>query len=264
MRPSYSGNTSASQADATGSIPVGRSTLILALLVFTGSVSSGFAQTPIHKCTDAEGRTSFSDKPCVTVRPPSAESINALCSHPEAAKLSDAAIQSLAEAQRQAVAGLLRGLVAGSRDGANLQRTTLRIDASRNAILCLQRQGTNTYVAFQVEPNGRTVTLQPGEAPLVANDANEPTTMAARCASLVTSCLRPKTAGRSIDDCFEQAPVCAVGRLDAAASCCPQACKDAYRRERAAGTDAETATIKVMFGDESGAASCVPGMPSRR
>jgi hypothetical protein len=98
----------------------------------------------------------------------------------------------------------------------------------------------------------------------VTNDANEPTTVAARCSSLVTSCVRsqPKTPA-SIDPCFEKTPVCPGGRLDPAANCCPQACKDAYRRERAAGTDPQSAFIKVIFGDEAGAVSCIPGMPRR-
>jgi hypothetical protein len=107
------------------------------------------------------------------------------------------------------------------------------------------------------------VTLQPSAAPWVDNDANEPVTMASRCSSLVMSCLRsqPKTPA-STDPCFEKAPACPGGRLDPAANCCPQACKDAYRRDRAAGTDPESALMKVLFG-EAGAVSCIPGMPRR-
>ena len=106
-------------------------------------------------------------------------------------------------------------------------------------------------------------TLQPGAPPLVYNDANEPMTVAARCSGLVVSCVRSKPAGSPIDECFEKAPVCPAGRLDPALSCCPQACKDAYSRERSRGTDATTATVKVIFGDEAGAVSCVPGMPPK-
>ena len=170
----------------------------------------------------------------------------------------------------QALRGIVTGAARDASQQANLKRLTLRIDASRTAIICMPRQRMQpsggrieTYNAFLVEPNGRMVILQPAEEPLVYNDANEPTTMASRCSSLVTSCLRPKSAGRTPDECFANAPVCPGGRLDPAARCCPQACKDAYRRERANGTDAESATIKVLFGDDAGAASCIPGMPGR-
>ena len=265
----------------------------VALLAVAGSanVSCVLAQgSTIYKCTDSDGRTSFSDKPCAMSRPgaagsagtggrqevmrqpkpsadhPSADSIAAMCAKSEGSKPSDEVINSLPGAQREAVVAVLRGLVAGAgvaRDRAqhaNVQRVTLRVDASRTAIICMPQQRAqpsggriDTYTAFRVEPNGRMVTLQPSAQPLVYNDANEPATMASRCSSMVTSCVRsqPKT------------PVCPGGRLDPAANCCPQACKDAYRRERAAGTDPESAFIKVIFGDEAGAVSCIPGMPRK-
>lgn len=276
----------------------------VALLAVAGSanVSCVLAQgSTIYKCTDSDGRTSFSDKPCAMSRPgaagsagtggrqevmrqpkpsadhPSADSIAAMCAKSEGSKPSDEVINSLPGAQREAVVAVLRGLVAGAgvaRDRAqhaNVQRVTLRVDASRTAIICMPQQRAqpsggriDTYTAFRVEPNGRMVTLQPSAQPLVYNDANEPATMASRCSSLVTSCVRsqPKTPA-SIDPCFEKTPVCPGGRLDPAATCCPQVCKDAYRRERAAGTDPESASIKVIFGDEAGAVSCIPGMPRK-
>lgn len=205
----------------------------------------------------------------------SADSIAAMCAKSEGSKPTDEVIKSLPEAQRVAVVQALRGIVAGAaRDAsqrANLKRVSLRIDASRTAIICTPLQRTQPsggrieiYYAVLVEPNGRTVILQPATEPLVTNDANEPVTMARRCSALVMSCVRsqPKTPA-SIDPCFEKTPVCPGGRLDPAAKCCPQACKDAYRRERAAGTDPESAFIKVIFGDDAGAASCVPGMLRR-
>lgn len=277
----------------------------VALLAVAGcaNVSCALAQgSTIYKCTDADGRTAFSDKPCGTAPsgatgsasdgvkqetlrqpkfsagPVSADSISAMCARSEGSKATDEVIQSLPQPQRDAVTSVLRGLVAGagvSRDAAqqaNLKFVTLRLDESRTAIICMpQRRAQpsgariDTYTAFRVEPNGRTVTLQPAVQPLVTNDANEATTMAARCSSLVTSCVR-STGRRSldaIDECFANTPACPAGRLDPAATCCPQACKDTYRRERARGTDAETATIKVIFGDDAGSASCIPGMPRR-
>jgi hypothetical protein len=80
---------------------------------------------------------------------------------------------------------------------------TLHIDATRNAIICVPRQRAQrpgappitTYTAHRIEPNGRMETLQPGAQPLVYNDANEPVTVAARCSSLVVSCVRSKTPG---------------------------------------------------------------------
>ena len=280
----------------------------LALFPFVVLAVAGFAHSSgalaqIYKCTGADGRTAFSDKPCAT--PPSgaaasagagkdgvkqevlrqpkpsagstgADAISAMCAKNEGSKASDEMVQSLPEKQRETVKAALRGIIAGlARDPAGqetLKRVTLTIDASRTAVICVpvrraQPPGTPpaiTYVAHRIEPNGRMETLQPGTQPIVSNDANEPTTMAARCASLVTSCVRSKPSpGQSIDDCFDKAPVCPAGRLDAVATCCPQACKDTYRRDRARGTDAEKAMIKVIFGDDAGAASCIPGMPKK-
>lgn len=274
-----------------------------ALLVVAGFAHASCALAQIYKCTDADGRTSFSDKPCATqpgaagsaatgkagvkpevLRQPkssagstSADALSAMCAKNEGSKATDETIKSLPETQRNVVIQVLRGVVASmARDpGAqeSLMRVTLTVDPSQTAVICVPRSRTQPsgatgptiiYVAFKVEPNGRTETLQPSQPPLVSNDANEPTTVAARCSSLVTSCVRsqPKTLA-SIDPCFEKTRVCPSGRLDPAANCCPQACKDAYRRERAAGTDPESALIKVIFGDDAGAASCVPGMPKR-
>ena len=205
----------------------------------------------------------------------SADATSAMCAKYEGSTATDSMIQSLPEMQRTAVTSALRGVIAGlARDPGeqeNLKRVTLHIDATRNAIICVPRQRAQgpgappitTYTAHRIEPNGRMETLQPGAPPLVYNDANEPMTVAARCSKLVVSCVRSKTPGSSIDECFEKAPVCAGGRLDPALSCCPQACKDAYTRERSRGTNAETAITKVIFGDDAGAASCVPGMPKR-
>ena len=277
----------------------------IVVLVVAGFAQASCALAQIYKCTDADGRTAYSDKPCATPPPgaaasagagkdgvkqevlgqptasagsPSADAISAMCAKNESSKATDEMIKSLPEAQREMVISVLRGVIGSmARDpGAQetLKRVTLTIDASLTAVICVPRrraqqpgtpgQTTTTYTAFKVEPNGRMVTLVPSAPPQVSNDANEPTTMAARCAGIVTSCVRSKPSpGRSIDDCFDMATVCPAGRLDPTATCCPQACKDAYRRERARGTDAETATIKVIFGDDAGAASCIPGMPRR-
>jgi hypothetical protein len=254
------------------------------------------ALAEIYKCTDANGQIAFSDIPCamrsagigkdgmkqevLRLSMPSAENtspeaISAMCAESEGSQPTDELIQSLPGMQRKAVIAALRGVVAGmARDAGaqeKLKYVTLRIDAAGNAIICVPRQRAQppgappvtTYTAHQIEPNGRMETLQPGAQPLVYNDANEPLTVAARCSSLVVSCVRSTASGSSIDQCFKKAPLCPSGRLNPALSCCPQACKDAYSRERARGTDAETAVVKVIFGDDAGAASCVPGMPTR-
>src|SRR6185436_19793538 len=106
------------------------------------------------------------------------------------------------------VTSVLRGVIGGmARDPAAqeaLRRITLTIDASRTAVICVPRRSaqqpgaagpTASYIAFKVEPNGRTETLQPSQPPLVSNDANEPVTMAGRCSRLITSCFRSKPRG---------------------------------------------------------------------
>ena len=268
----------------------------VALLAVAGLAHGSCALAQIYKCTDADGKKAFSDKPCATEgagagkdgvkqevlrqprlsAPTSADSISAMCAKSEGSKASDELIKSLPERQRETVVAALRGVISGmARDpGAqeSLRRVTLHIDASRTAVICVPIRRTQppgappafTYTAHRIEPNGRMVTLRPGRQPLVSNDANEPATAAARCSSLVMSCVRsqPKTPA-SIDPCFEKVPACPGGRLDPTANCCPQACKDAYRRERAAGTDPVSAVTKVLFGDEAGAVSCIPGMPRK-
>ena len=272
----------------------------VALLVVAGFTHASGALAQIYKCTDADGRTAYSDKPCATppgavgsaagskagakqetLRQPSpaaanttADATSAMCAKHEGSPATDSMIQSLPETQRKTVISALRGVIAGmARDPAaqgTLKRVSLHIDASRNAIICVPQRAQSPgappatlFVAHRIEPNGRMETLQPGAKPLVYNDANEPMTVASRCSGMITACVRSKAPGHSLDECFEKQPVCPAGRLDPALSCCPQACKDAYRRERSRGTDAETATIKVIFGDDAGAASCVPGMPKR-
>ena len=198
----------------------------------------------------------------------------AMCTQHQGSPVTDAMIQSLPAKQREAVTAALRGVFTGlARDSGTrgaLQRVTLHVDGARNAVICVPlprapSPGTTpatAYVVHRIEPSGRMETLQPGAPPLVYNDANEPHTVAARCAGLITACVRASRSN-TLDACFAQQPACPAGRLDPAASCCPQACKDAYRRERARGTEAETATIRVIFGDDAGAASCIPGMPAR-
>ncbi len=248
-----------------------------ALLMLAGFALAPAASAQAYKCTDAAGRTAFSDTPCASVNAAtSADTIAAMCAPHEGSPPTDATIQALPTRQRDAVNAALRGVISGmARDPAAqgaLKRLTLHLDGARNAIICAPRPraqspgatATTPYVAMRVEPNGRTETLQPGTPPQVSNDANEPITVAGRCASLITSCVRAKTPGAgALDACVEQQPACPAGRLDPALSCCPQACKEAYRRARAGGIDAETAVIKVIFGDDAGAASCVPGMPRR-
>jgi hypothetical protein len=268
----------------------------IALVVIVEFALAPGALAEIYKCTDASGQLTFSDIPCAVGRAgiskdgmkqevlrlstPSAENtspeaISAMCAESEGSRPTDDLIKALPDSQRQTVISTLRGVIAGMSRGPgtqeNLKYVTLRINAAGNAIICVPRQRSQppgeppvtAYTAHQIEPNGRMETLQPGEQPLVYNDANEPLTVAARCSSLVVSCVRSTASGNSIDQCFKKAPLCPSGRLDPALSCCPQACKDAYSRERARGTDAETAVIKVIFGDDAGAASCVPGMPTR-
>lgn len=269
----------------------------VALVAIAGFALAPCALAEIYKCTDANGQIAFSDIPCAmgsagigkkgvkqevlrlstpTADNTSPEAISAMCAESEGSQPTDELIQSLPEMQRRTVTSALRGVVAGMardpRAQEKLKFVTLRIDATGNAIICVPRQRAqppgappvNTYTAHQIEPNGRMEILQPGEQPLVYNDANEPLTVAARCSSLVVSCVRSTASGSSIDQCFKKVPLCPSGRLDPALSCCPQSCKDAYSRERALGTDAETAMVKVIFGDDAGAASCVPGMPSRK
>ena len=261
--------------------------MLLGVLVPALALAQG---TTLYKCTTATGTLIYSDRACAAdgsaqaapadanpaqaiVRQeivhqrkldpaasdfPSAATITRRCEAPTGTPMTiDAALRVLPERQRAAFEGMTRQLVLGGLKRPDLDASTLHLDARQTLVWCLP-QGQRLR-AYLVESNGRIVELTRSGKVKSRNDANDPITLAGRCGDLVTTCFAPGVSGHSLDQCFAAAPACPAGSLDPAASCCPQACKDAYRRARDSGTDPLTASMKVLYGDRDNASTCVSG-----
>lgn len=241
----------------------------------------------MYKCTTAAGALIYSDRPCandgsasaadhqgrsaavveqeVLRLPeaaasgsglPSAQSIRRRCEAPVGTSLSpDAAMRDLPERQQQAFAATLTGVALSGLSRADMQASTLHMDARQTLVWCLPKADRG-FAAWLVESNGRIVELHRSGKVEAHNDANDPITLANRCSAVVTTCFEPGKPGHSLDQCFASAAACPAGRLDPGASCCPQTCKDAYQRKRAAGVDPLTASSKVLFGDAEPGSTC--------
>lgn len=249
--------------------------------------------TALYKCTTAAGALIYSDRPCANdesasasdrqSRPaavveqqvlrlpeaaasgsglPSAQSIRRRCEAPVGTSLSlDAALRDLPERQQQAFEATLRGVALSGISREDMQASTLHLDARHTLVWCLPKVD-QPFAAWLVESNGRIVELHRSGKVEAHNDANDPITLANRCSDVVTTCFEPGKPGHSLDQCFASAAACPAGRLDPGASCCPQTCKDAYQRKRAAGVDPLTASSRVLYGDDQGHGSCTAGAGS--
>lgn len=274
--------------------PIERQQWLRAAGMLLGVLLSALAlaqRTTLYKCTTATGTLIYSDRACASdgssqaapadanpaqaiVRQeivhqrkldpaasdlPSAATITRRCEAPTGTSMTiDAALRVLPERQRTAFEGILRRLVLAGLKRPDLDTSTLHLDRRQTLVWCLP-QGQRVFRAFLVEINGRMVELTRSGQVKSRNDANDPITLAGRCGDLLTTCFAPNEPGHSLDQCFADAPTCPAGSLDPAASCCPQACKDAYRRARDSGTDPLTASMKVLYGDRDHASTCVSG-----
>lgn len=269
---------------------VGIAMLASVMALLPGSAAHAAA---MYKCTTAAGAPIYSDRPCADdgsasaadgqERPaavveqqvlrlpdatasgsglPSAQSIRRRCEAPVGTSLSpDAAMHDLPERQQQAFEATLRGVALSGLSRADMQASTLHLDARQTLVWCLPKADRG-FAAWLVESNGRIVELHRSGKVEAHNDANDPITLANRCSAVVTTCFEPGKSGHSLDQCFASAATCPAGRLDPGESCCPQSCKDTYQRERAAGVDPLTASSRVLFGDDQGHGSCTVGAGS--
>lgn len=265
--------------------------LLMATLGALAASAPATAQgSTLYKCTTAAGALIFSDRPCANeaVSPndttganpgdavvgqeilrqradpasaevPDAAEIARRCAAQDGAPMNfDApALRTLPVRQRESLSGTLQGLALAGMKRKALEASSLHLDASQTLVWCLPDD--RGLRAFLFERNGRVVGLTRSGRVKVRNDANDPITLTDRCSTLVNLCFAPGEPGRSYDQCFAAAAACPDGRLDPAASCCPQTCKDAYRRERAAGVDPITASTKVLYGNGDPGSICAAG-----
>lgn len=229
----------------------------------------------LYKCTTASGGVIYSDRPCGDTgadgdsvvsqqsleqppggtAAPDAATLTRRCTSPRGKPMAiNDALESLPEAQRLALMGIVKGMGLAGLKREGFDAIQSHLDAHGTLMLCQAAEGG--WVAYQVEANGRVAMLSPSGRVRVYNDANDPITLASRCGDLVTACFQHGVAGHSLDQCFADAPVCPTGRLAADARCCPQACKDAYRQQRETGGDPLTTSTEVLFPREGPEQSC--------
>lgn len=265
---------------------------LLLMASLAGPAAPAAAQgSTLYKCTTAAGTAIYSDRPCAaeaaspasaggadpadavvaqeilhpradraSAELPGAAAIARRCAVPSGTPMAlDAALETLPARQRQSLSSTLQGMALAGMKRNELEASSLHLDADRTLVWCLPDE--RGLRAFLFEPNGRVVGLTRSGRVKVRNDANDPVTLTDRCSTLVNLCFAPGEPGRSYDHCFAAATACPDGRLDPGASCCPQTCKDAYRRERAAGVDPLTASTRVLYGDGDPGSTCAAGRP---
>lgn len=229
----------------------------------------------LYKCTTASGGVIYSDRPCGDVGAsgdsvvsqqslepppdgtavPDAAALSQRCTTPRGKPIAiNDALESLPEAQRLALMGILKGMGLGGLKREDFDAIRAHLDTRGTLMLC--RPVDDGWIAHRVESNGQVFTLSRSGRVTVHNDANDPITLAGRCGDLVTACFRPGVAGHSMDQCFADAPACPTGKLAADARCCPQGCKDAYRQRREAGGDPLTTSTEVLFPRKGPEQSC--------
>lgn len=249
---------------------------------------AGAQGTTLYKCTTASGTLIYSDRPCApeaSAQPasgrtnpatavvgqeivqqrglnpaisdvPDAAEITRRCTAPSGTPmtLKDAALETLPVRQRQSLSSTMQAMGLAGLKRADVDASSLHLGGDQTLVWCLpHRQGLR---AFLFERNGRIVAMTRSGRVKVRNDANDPITLTDRCSRLVSLCFAPGQPGRSYDQCFASAAACPAGRLDPAASCCPQTCKDAYQRERANGVDPITASTNVLYGNGDPGSTC--------
>ncbi len=254
------------------------------------------AATPtstLYKCTTSAGALIFSDRPCASdvevaggqqteiqgqsaVRQellpmrgatgrrsdlPSAAKLTEQCASPIGRPFAlDAALEAVSGRQREALKSVVTGIAYG-RSRPDFRAIAVHLDASGTLSLCMPPRATadgqKARSSYWVESNGRIIELRPSGEVRSMNDANDAVTLAGRCSETVNACVEPGKPGHSLDACFAAATTCPGGALDPAAACCPQACKDAYRHERSAGTDPISASLRVLYGDGQNVPTCL-------
>jgi hypothetical protein len=235
--------------------------LLLALCLLPLAAAPAFAGA-INKCRGADGKVSYSDKPCAQDAKAEATratggtdlaGIKPQCPDqtldwqgPDA--IGDAVnAAELPRAQAEAYAGTVLGLAFGSARPERWRR-------SRRGDLhfCgVDPQGAPWEVVAGV--GGEVVSFKNGAGQRLDRkpDPADPSMRLSGCSTLVTGCYSPT--GSSLDQCVDAAPTCTALSTG---PCCPQECKDAYRSARSAGTEPQPALHGALFGKPS----CIPGL----
>ena len=224
------------------------------LLLSSGNAAAG----DVHKCRDAQGQVSYSDKPCPESahtessrsieRAPSFGGIKPLCDGAERVPpmntdTMEALRANTTAPQFQALQSMAYSLGEGRRDPAT------RWYRSRRGNVHICTRGANgNETEFVAGEDGEVILFHDGEGEWV-NNPKSPLARLDQCTELITQCV--ERSPTTVDRCVQETPLC----TDASSGhCCPQQCKQAYRSQRDIGTAPISAFRAVFFGSQS----CVP------
>lgn len=229
-------------------------------------VAGGTAAGEIHKCSDATGKVSYTDRPCapgaqtqetraVKDTGASVAGISALCAEKgpgwkSAGEIDEAFFETLLPKQRAAMQSIALGLAYG---GSGDSATRWRRSRQGNLHFCTTLPDAQVHESV-AGVNGEIVSFRAGQ-PNFVNDPDTPSAALERCSNAVTTCYSPP--GTGLATCVDQVPTCSAAKHSLGGpECCPQECKQAFRTRLATGEDPMSALQSALFGDDS----CVPGM----
>jgi hypothetical protein len=194
--------------------------LFITAVAFAASGATA-ATHAIHKCTDADGKTIFSDAPC-----PNGSG-------------QDAAPEPATPAASPAPAQPAAAAVAQTSEAADPSDCSSWTPPEGDVTVDQPRK-----VDREALPRDRSG--NPVEIFVSKRSAN---TVAAACSAMVSACShKSDDPGKSIDACFKSAPRCTSDRpWEQDTACCPQACWQKYVDLRRKCVDASTASYRALF-----------------
>lgn len=200
---------------------------VIAVLFFAAASTAHAGE--IFKCKNADGSTSFSDRPCAASAtslsvPRGAEKdapVSWLCDNESARQDPVPDVGLLAEKQRNALAAAAKA--AGT--AGSLKSFTER----GNIHLCERAADRGPVLAETVVmPDGVTWQRKGGKSMRIGG--NEENTAGTECTSRITACLRP--GGSAMEKCVDAIPACTASIT---AGCCPADCLSNYHTSREQG-----------------------------
>jgi hypothetical protein len=221
---------------------------MLAVLVAAAAPSAG---AEVFKCRGADGRVTYTDAPC-----------NA------SAKQETVKIQRGPAAPSPAPASAPPGTPATPTtpgDAASTAAKAPPVDCSRWAPppwqVRVDPPRAPDLSAYPKDAQGRTVVARSGNVILTPNRKRDLLAVISACAAMVDDCFhRGGDPRNSFDACFNSAPRCRSAKpWEEDAPCCPEACWQAYAKQRRQCADPLGASLKVFYDEhcalETGAAA---------
>lgn len=216
------------------------------------AAASGMAAT--HRCTDAQGSVSFSDRPCPEgqrtetlpnskLRPEQAQEW--ICSRKERPPINKQ--EAPTEAQQESLKSVLYPLAYTKVD------MSLHSMPSGAIHVCFVSRTNGEPQEIIVNRAGRVFHKNGNAAPAWVNDPASPLEQLSRCSAQASDCFGHHPSANSVDRCVEALPLCKPG--SDAAHCCPARCVERYQAARATGRGPLTSFQEAFFGGKNGCAA---------